>query len=369
MTVVFDTNLTYKEKLNEYKKDELKAMAEDLGLKKLSRLKKGELAEVIAECVLSPEMFFYRAAILTDKEVAVIEKGAEGATALSEQNLDMVCRLEGMKMAAMSAGEYVILADVARAFEQIRTPEFEAYRKRASWVWMCMAFAEKFYGVTPVKKMLDLVNCKKGFRMTEEELVQIYEHFPKEDLRTQFADDMFLEIRFLEDLKKLDDLVRIQSKKEYYIPRDSEVVEFYETHALLSDKLYQDIIRYMVGELLMDPAVTEDIMYELWEMTSAGEDLHDTIQWFLDKFEFKNKKQAEKLLDLYMMAANETRMLSNRGHKPKELRTARAIQQEPAAKAPKKINRQTVVAEKKVYPNDPCPCGSGKKYKKCCGRN
>ena len=23
---------------------------------------------------------------------------------------------------------------------------------------------------------------------------------------------------------------------------------------------------------------------------------------------------------------------------------------------------------KKVYPNDPCPCGSGKKYKKCCGK-
>ena len=24
---------------------------------------------------------------------------------------------------------------------------------------------------------------------------------------------------------------------------------------------------------------------------------------------------------------------------------------------------------RKVYPNDPCPCGSGKKYKKCCGKN
>ena len=24
--------------------------------------------------------------------------------------------------------------------------------------------------------------------------------------------------------------------------------------------------------------------------------------------------------------------------------------------------------EIKVYPNDPCPCGSGKKYKQCCGR-
>ncbi|MBR6614664.1 MAG: preprotein translocase subunit SecA [Lachnospiraceae bacterium] len=31
------------------------------------------------------------------------------------------------------------------------------------------------------------------------------------------------------------------------------------------------------------------------------------------------------------------------------------------AQAPKK-------AEQKIYPNSPCPCGSGKKYKQCCGR-
>lgn len=29
----------------------------------------------------------------------------------------------------------------------------------------------------------------------------------------------------------------------------------------------------------------------------------------------------------------------------------------------------TVRKENKVYPNDPCPCGSGKKYKKCHGKN
>ena len=33
-----------------------------------------------------------------------------------------------------------------------------------------------------------------------------------------------------------------------------------------------------------------------------------------------------------------------------------------AVRAPKKR------ADKKIYPNDPCPCGSGKKYKQCCGR-
>ncbi len=35
---------------------------------------------------------------------------------------------------------------------------------------------------------------------------------------------------------------------------------------------------------------------------------------------------------------------------------------ETGPRAPKKR------AEQKVYPNDPCPCGSGKKYKQCCGR-
>ena len=38
------------------------------------------------------------------------------------------------------------------------------------------------------------------------------------------------------------------------------------------------------------------------------------------------------------------------------------VEREQVAKAPKKREHA------KVYPNDPCPCGSGKKYKQCCGR-
>ncbi len=56
------------------------------------------------------------------------------------------------------------------------------------------------------------------------------------------------------------------------------------------------------------------------------------------------------------------------------IRVEQKVEREPAAKvtgtnkddtsqkAPKKRNTQ------KIYPNDPCPCGSGKKYKQCCGR-
>ena len=33
-----------------------------------------------------------------------------------------------------------------------------------------------------------------------------------------------------------------------------------------------------------------------------------------------------------------------------------------------RVSKQFINAEAKVGPNDPCPCGSGKKFKKCCGR-
>ena len=47
------------------------------------------------------------------------------------------------------------------------------------------------------------------------------------------------------------------------------------------------------------------------------------------------------------------------------------IYDEETRKALYKVQKSstTIVKDKKVYPNDPCPCGSGKKYKKCCGRN
>ncbi|MDH3723790.1 MAG: SEC-C metal-binding domain-containing protein, partial [Desulfobacteraceae bacterium] len=46
---------------------------------------------------------------------------------------------------------------------------------------------------------------------------------------------------------------------------------------------------------------------------------------------------------------------------PKEQKLVFSSGDEPAKKNPVKR------AEKKVGRNAPCPCGSGKKYKKCCG--
>ena len=56
------------------------------------------------------------------------------------------------------------------------------------------------------------------------------------------------------------------------------------------------------------------------------------------------------------------------------IRVEEKVEREPAARVTG-TNRDDSVARapqrrqtQKIYPNDPCPCGSGKKYKQCCGR-
>ena len=56
------------------------------------------------------------------------------------------------------------------------------------------------------------------------------------------------------------------------------------------------------------------------------------------------------------------------------IRVEQKVEREPAAKVTgtnkddSSVKAPVKKIENKVYPNDPCPCGSGKKYKQCCGR-
>ena len=49
--------------------------------------------------------------------------------------------------------------------------------------------------------------------------------------------------------------------------------------------------------------------------------------------------------------------------------TQRAMDQAARQQTGERPKPQPVHVEKKVGRNDPCPCGSGKKYKNCCGKN
>lgn len=74
----------------------------------------------------------------------------------------------------------------------------------------------------------------------------------------------------------------------------------------------------------------------------------------------ENDKQLNEVIALINDMWNHTRMILNRGFTPNEI--AEATRKSGGTKIIPFRQAKT----KKIYPNDPCPCGSGKKYKNCC---
>jgi hypothetical protein len=73
---------------------------------------------------------------------------------------------------------------------------------------------------------------------------------------------------------------------------------------------------------------------------------------------FDDRNRAQAFFDLLREAINNTRMWSNKGHSPDELFKMEMKKRQKDGPVLKK--------SKKIGPNEQCPCGSGKKYKKCC---
>lgn len=81
------------------------------------------------------------------------------------------------------------------------------------------------------------------------------------------------------------------------------------------------------------------------------------------------KMQAYEMFDSMIAAIQETTLrllyhvrLEQKVEREQVAQATGTNKDDSASHTPKKRE------EKKVYPNDPCPCGSGKKYKQCCGR-
>jgi len=115
-----------KEKLNLYRKDEIKVLADNIGLTKLSKLKKAELVDLVAARLLDPDVLFYRLAIFDDKAIEIFEKGIGGFYRYTDGERETVCALDEMDLGIVGrdrAGESVLLVfdDVAEAWKRVKS--------------------------------------------------------------------------------------------------------------------------------------------------------------------------------------------------------------------------------------------------------
>lgn len=97
----------------------------------------------------------------------------------------------------------------------------------------------------------------------------------------------------------------------------------------------------------------EQVLDTLYERVKAGEDFRDKEDLYRELGdEYNTLEDTERAEYFYGLEDTEKKRYKTRF----------------AGNLSSLFGSQPVVKSKKIYPNDPCPCGSGKKYKKCCGK-
>ena len=123
----------------------------------------------------------------------------------------------------------------------------------------------------------------------------------------------------------------------------------------------------------LDAADLDDTMADVFYVFSTGRGCQAAVEAIREQFDTSDLSSREfsTLTKLLVNASNATRHDSNWGYTPKEMAAMYGETADvPPAHYDFAVNPNVPVVRKevKVGRNDPCPCGSGKKYKKCCGR-
>ena len=162
------------------------------------------------------------------------------------------------------------------------------------------------------------------------------------------------------------------------MPSPEEVLDYAKHGYPSEDPAYKKLENFLSEELHQNTVQVAELMYIVFKEFSMDGMLSDIMEEFNNRnVVFDSEKQTEEFAAIMMNVNNNTRMLDFRGYTPNEI--ARMSRPEASSRVmPSMVPMGSMAstpsfipsnaATKKIYPNDPCPCGSGKKYKKCCGR-
>ncbi|MDR1328598.1 MAG: SEC-C domain-containing protein [Oscillospiraceae bacterium] len=145
------------------------------------------------------------------------------------------------------------------------------------------------------------------------------------------------------------------ASKPRYIPSGNEFLEYADWGYYEFTPQILALKRFMERSLKLRGSDADDIIDELHVMFKSKPE-PDVPSMLSDAGIELSFSQTQEFLSLATDMSNNTRMWANNGYTPRELlrETEKGSVQRPAEKTPR------------VGRNDPCPCGSGKKYKKCC---
>lgn len=221
-----------------------------------------------------------------------------------------------------------------------------------------------YYGVLKINNLVERVKSMTSFDFDAGDYFSVihsassyYEHIAWD--RSFFIDTRVYDV---------DGLIHQQNSRstiDYYpFTRKQLLAAGVENYLDITAPMMQ-LIRYMKNTFHLTEHEINEHIDKLITITNTSAKPTSGLNYLQTQFTFDDVESFKQLAELVMAAQNGTRQWQLKGYMPSEISPL------SSRRPPKRSTKNNVVqlnTAKKVGRNAPCPCGSGKKHKKCCGK-
>ena len=356
--------VSLKEVLSQWTVAELRSLASAYSVKSPSKLRKGPLIDAVASALLERDRMrevllalepadwgLFQRAVTTGTSR---QKGSDGGCGLALQNLGYLYRIRETGKEA-----YIVPEEVRAAYQELAAEGFCTQKERADLIHAYAMAAVNLYGVIRQEDLIRIFNCQNGKKLTEDEMFPVLIRHILLDCGYVLWEEFLVNSAFEDnEFRDVPDLLNRIGDKPRYVPEKAEFLKYADPDYYERTSEAALMREYLLQDAGLEPNLVDEVLLELHfaiVLEARPQQLLDILRDYEVPL---SGGHMQIVLDILTGMANGTRLWSNNGFTPNEL--FERYERRHLRKLPSKVV--------KIGRNDPCPCGSGKKYKKCCGR-
>ena len=344
--------------LDSLKLDQLKNIRRNLELKNMSSLRKKELVVALAEKI--PQSVENKAQLLdVDQYSAILrlmsKSGVVEMEALDIEDIFYLSSIGYTHPAKVEDQEVLVMPqEVMKEFYQLDAMQMKALVNRNQKITNLLFAAMRYYGVISIDDAKAMFEKYIGEELDSQWFHQYIMH-----LENYYGSFRISKNYIVNELVGDEEqLIAKQVEKEglgYYPIPQNEMFRIQRTEMWDRTPQMVDLMKVMEKYYDMSEEQMNDIIGQCILMAQMEESLSSIVAFVGEHVQFSKEKEAVQFVNKLVDLLNNSRLWVIKGFTPTELQ-------------PAKEESATTVQQVKVGRNEPCPCGSGKKYKKCCGK-
>lgn len=361
---------TLDEALGKYTKAELDTIRKTLKIKNASSLKKAELTLLLEERI--PEYLGQIVLQLDTERFNLLTKIANNdgqivAPSLEDDQIEYF-RANGLLYTGIFEGKKILAAPkelIGHITAWKDNVNIRAIVKRnTEWIKLTRGLLY-YYGTLSESQLVQMLEelLKDTIHVEEYRSVVVNANSYLEEI--YIDGELYSNIRVF-DPKRVQQEHRSRSSLQFYPFTKQQLLTAGEPGFVERNQSYIQLVKFLINNFEVDQEEADDIVEECVYATRIGSGPNDVLEFLSHSFEFVDMQMVQTLMDKVVHLMNNTREWFLKGHTSTELMAQEKKHLRPLSDT--KRNRNEAKKVVKVGRNDPCPCGSGKKYKKCCGR-